>query len=1090
VSKSPLNLETLISKQTIRKSLISVLLAFVGLFIISVIYVSYLNSQSHDQNITQLTDKIDNTLLNFRQQVDNLAKNDLIINSIVDYSNRDNYLPIFFRSLTLNKSSKSTIVFTDYLGEVITGKNVEWYQKYAIQFNWKEKVFGEGKSYFEYSDLGLFVASPVLLSNSPEGAITSYVANVQELIQLPNNHSTLIYVNNHNKVLYSSNNNLIKQGNIFNGKSFTFWSIKSRDYLSGQVISLHPLISAYSNILWLAFIIIISLFYVFLGVTANVKRTAKYASDSMKELQNTLATAVINNGQGGAVIPGINEPVEFIAIRQEFNTILNNLFKQNISLEKFTSVINSLGEMLLVLDEQHNLMLNNQSFSLFCQDIGFSIPEDLPIILPEKFLNIEGKNSNFEIQYFLTTSETDDNVITVQWSSSHYIDNQGNIIGYIFVGVDVSLAKQLEVDLQVKNQAIDSAQTSIVIANAEKKELPIIYANKAFCKLSGYSIDEVLGKNCRFMQGDKTKADDIKIIKHAINNQETVTHTLTNHKKDGSEFINELTITPISNEHNVVTHYLGIQIDVTEREKTENYLKLAKQKAEESSQLKSEFLASMSHEIRTPMNGVIGMLDLLLNGSLNKEQEHNAEIAKNSAYSLLTIINDILDFSKIESGKLEIENLAFDLISLFGDVVKTHAQHAHEKGIELTLDLTNINIALVASDSGRIRQILNNLISNAIKFTEEGEVTITARLIKKVEGIATLHCEVLDTGIGIAPNRLEKVFESFTQADSSTTRLYGGTGLGLAITLKLCQLMHGSVTVTSQENVGSCFNFSVDLKIVESGEKYIPINLSHTTILILDEHKLSAQILCKQLQKWNANVVEANKHQSLQTQLEKYNFDVVFINSSFLNNSGIELVKHLPLKYIEETVFILMTKVNENQDKAFIHNAGFSHFFTKPATIDTLKCVLEDALHKDSLSSIEIFEESLTQTNNIQENIPILLVEDNRTNQLVAKKILSELGGEITLANNGKEAIDILNESDIAFKLVFMDCQMPILDGYKATEKIRSGEAGEKNKHITIIAMTANAMKGDKEKCLLYGMDDYVSKPINIEILREKILRW
>ncbi|MGJ8693337.1 MAG: response regulator [Thalassotalea sp.] len=1102
---SSVNLETLISKNTLKNSLPGVIVVFVILFFASVFYVVYENENSHQESIAHLTEKLDNTLSNFQQQVENLAKNDLIINSIVDDTNRDNYLPIFFRSLKLNNSLNTSIVFTDYTGEIITGKNPALHYEYGKHFNWQEQVLTNGLPYFEYSEVGIFAAAPVLLSTSPEGAIVSYIADLQDLIPVAESNLTLIYINKNNKVLYSSNSHLIANGSIFQEKNLLFWSKNSQPYLSGNIISLEPPLHAYGNILWLATIIIVSLIFIFLAVMTNVKSTAKYASHSMQELQKTLAAAITKQGQSVVITENDNEPIEFIAIRSEFETVLSHLFKQTISVQKFTSVINSLDEILLVLDEQQNIILNNDSFTVFCHHIGISIPQDISNILPNQSrFNSQGHNVNVEMSYSQHIQNNGGEAIAVQWSASDYIDDKGDVLGRIFVGKDISLAKKLEVELLIKNQAIDSAETSIIITDAEQNELPIIYANKAFSKLTGYALHEVMGQNCRLLQGKNTKPEDIAKIKTAITKQEALTATLTNYRKDGSEFQNELTINPITNEHGVVTHFLGIQLDVTEREAAAKYLTLAKQKAEESTKLKSEFLASMSHEIRTPMNGVIGMLDLLLMSKLTYEQHHNAEIAKDSAHSLLTIINDILDFSKIESGKLEFENAAFDLNSLFSHVVKAHAQQAHNQNVELILDTCAIETSIVTGDSSRLRQVLNNLISNALKFTVQGNVTISAQIQPYNEYFVSLDCQVSDTGIGIAQNRLAHVFDSFTQADSSTTRLYGGTGLGLAITSKLCQLMNGAVSVTSEEGVGSCFSFNIQLGLPKKSsaitkvENSLAFTLTEHNILILDQATLSANNLKNQLTQWGAKVVIADNKANGSEQMNNGNFTIVFIDSAYTNGEdsnndkscAIDLVEQLSTQDKSQIAFILMTSVNENQDQDFIRAAGFRSFFSKPATAETLKFVLSEVFNISPVAKLAIVDDSKKTTNQTTEKAKILLVEDNRINQLVAKKILLELGIEVTIADNGQAAIDILKSSQTAFELIFMDCQMPILDGYQATEQIRAGLASEQNSSLPIIAMTANAMKGDREKCLLHGMDDYISKPINIETIRDKILQW
>jgi PAS domain S-box-containing protein len=1077
------------NKETLRNSLIGMLMIFITFLCGSVTYVIHQTNETHQQNIINLTENLDKTRLHLQKQIENLAKNELIINSTVDNNTRDNYLPLFFRSFNFHNSSESSIVFTDHLGKIITGNNVALHQEYTGQFNWQKTVFSGASPYVEHSENELFIAVPVLFSGLPKGAIIAYLSNLQPLVPAVNSNSTLIYLNKNNQVLYSSNNQLIAQNSFFIEKNFRLWSKHKQPYLSGQVISIEPPLSAYGNLLWL--IILISLLLVFniFTLISNIKSNEKYASNSMKELQKTLTDAIVHDGNID-VAQKDNEPIEFFAIRQELNIVLKNLFDQTISLEKCTSIINSLGEILLVLDVHQNIILINNSFSQFCNNIGLSVPQNLSQIIPEKHLTVEDKKSNFNMEYQLSCQNNSDNLIILQWNTSHYRDKQGKILGIILVGKDITLAKKLEVELLIKTQAIDEAQTSIIITDAQQRHFPVIYANKAFCKLTGYSLNDIIGNNCRFMQGPSTNVSDIAKINKAISNKEAITITLTNYHKDGSEFQNELTINPISNKQGNITHFIGLQLDVTERQATANYLKLAKQKAEESTQLKSEFLATMSHEIRTPMNGIIGMLDILVRSQLTNEQLSNAEIAKDSAYALLTIINDILDFSKIESGKLEIENIAFDLISLFNSVLQTHAQQVHDKDVELIIDMTDLDVSSVIGDAGRIRQVLNNLISNATKFTEKGEVAITVKLVKQSKHRARLHCQISDTGIGIAENRLEHIFDSFTQADYSTTRLYGGTGLGLAITSKLCELMKGSVNVTSQKAVGSCFSFEIQLEIAESVEQDIPFKLNNTNILILDENKHSANVLKKQLQKWGANIVTEVNNESHTEYLEQKGLDLVFTDSSYTSGLAIELIEGLPLKTKEKITYILMTKANAKHNKSFVLGINFQHFLSKPITTDMLKLTLVAILNTPPLATEESCKAILPKERQPKQKLRILLVEDNRINQLVAKKVLSELSCDTTIVSNGEEAISTLNETLTPFTLIFMDCQMPILDGYQATKKIRAGAAGDINRIIPIIAMTANAMKGDREKCLIHGMDDYISKPININILQEKINIW
>jgi signal transduction histidine kinase/CheY-like chemotaxis protein len=402
----------------------------------------------------------------------------------------------------------------------------------------------------------------------------------------------------------------------------------------------------------------------------------------------------------------------------------------------------------------------------------------------------------------------------------------------------------------------------------------------------------------------------------------------------------------------------------------EQSLNLALIKAQDANIAKSQFLASMSHEIRTPMNGVIGMLHLLTQETLNEKQKHYTQVAKSSADSLLTLINDILDVSKIEAGKLDIEIINFDIHKLFNDLATNMSHRIQSEEVEIILDIQQIKETMVQGDPGRLQQILTNLLSNAIKFTKQGKITIRASLstcntnADDEYNEYQLRCDVIDTGIGIPNDKLSQLFESFTQADSSTTRKYGGTGLGLSIAKQLCQLMGGNIDVSSDIDRGSQFRFTIKL-----GRSDAPLS------------------------------------------------------------------------------------TNSNSDI------------------------------RDAISSHQQLEQYKNQN--------ILLVEDNRTNQLVALSIMKNLGLQADLAENGEEAIHKLKESeDQYYSIILMDCQMPIMDGFTATKNIRNGSANDGYCNIPIIAMTANAMQGDREECINAGMNDYLTKPINKKLLADCLVRY
>jgi len=532
-----------------------------------------------------------------------------------------------------------------------------------------------------------------------------------------------------------------------------------------------------------------------------------------------------------------------------------------------------------------------------------------------------------------------------------------------------------------------------------------------------------------------------------------------------------------------------------------------KRVAEEALKIKSEFLASMSHVIRTPMNGVLGMLTLLMDTKLTDDQIHKAYLAKESAESLLTLINDILDFSKIESGKIDFEDIDFDLSKMLGTLTETFGKQAQDKDVELILDTTQIEHVMVKGDPSRIRQVLTNLVSNAIKFTHYGEIIITASLYEDFDDSLNLLCDVKDTGIGIQQNKLDKVFESFTQVDASTTRKYGGTGLGLAIAKRLCQQMGGDLHAKSEKGKGSSFKFTVKLLLSETPTVNPPhINLNESNVIIVDQNSASRQVLSSQLVQLGAHTQEVSLGSEalalLETSTLSNQENIVFIDMQLPDMSALELATLIRKNTnFEQVKLIAMAPLATPHGKDFYDDTGFQTYAFKPLTDSSLRNALSFISNpslknntNQQIKNIVTSDHPVEDATNISwpANTRILLVEDIQINQLIVQGLLGVLGLSCDIAVNGLEALKILKniEQEQVYDIIFMDCQMPEMDGYKATEAIRRGKAGKAAKSTPIIAMTANAMKGDEEKCLASGMDDYISKPIEPETLKDKLVEW
>jgi PAS domain S-box-containing protein len=548
-----------------------------------------------------------------------------------------------------------------------------------------------------------------------------------------------------------------------------------------------------------------------------------------------------------------------------------------------------------------------------------------------------------------------------------------------------------------------------------------------------------------------------------------------------------------------------------QRKKTEAKLIAATEQAIAAAKAKSDFLASMSHEIRTPMNAVIGTLELLKTSSLDNLQMQQLELVHTSAMSLLHIVNDILDFSKIEAGKLDLEVIDFDLVGLLSSVVESFMQRAEEKGLNLILDLRRVSHQFVKGDPGRLRQILTNLLSNAIKFTEQGEIVVRAWSKDKSNQQLLFGCSVKDTGIGIAPEHVNLLFAPFTQADASTTRRYGGTGLGLAIVKQLCELMNGRISVTSCLDQGSEFVF--ELELAESNMDLTEIaqwQLNGARILLIDDSKTSREIHTDLLQRWGAEVEVFNSGSeaiaSLSQTCEPYEVIVVDLKST--DSTAAEVCRAVRSKQdFQNTKLLVLCSFAARGDAKTYAELGFDGYLPKPVTPSELYNALTRLIALDRMTqghpllTRHLLREQKDRLSDEKSSIlqlpqfsglSALLVEDNKVNQMVAKAMLAKLGVEVTLAENGVDAIDklkaIADRSQL--QLVFMDCQMPEMDGYEATRCIRQGEAGDLWRDIPIIALTANALKGDREKCVEAGMDDYITKPITLDALIKLLSQW
>jgi len=690
------------------------------------------------------------------------------------------------------------------------------------------------------------------------------------------------------------------------------------------------------------------------------------------------------------------------------------------------------------------------------------------------------------------------NIRTISWKNHLLHGADGNVSGVLSSGEDITEQKEAEQDLRDSEEKFRtisaSAKDAIIIMDDQGQ---VTYWNQSASRIFGFQKSEIIGKSLHPMLApdrpkDFNRSEMLEFQKTGKSSVIGRTLDLTVKRKDGIYIPIELSLSAVKLKGR--WNAIGIAREVAERKKAEQQVREARDKALDASKFKSQFLANMSHEIRTPMNAIIGMTDLALLTKLDTEQREYLEMVKSSADSLLALLNDILDFSKIEAGKLEVEFEPFNIREMIAATLGSLAIKAHQKNIELAYNINQNVPEKLMGDSMRIRQVIINLIGNAIKFTEIGEVLLNIIPINKSDKEVTLLFSVSDTGIGIPEEIRDRIFELFAQADGSTTRKYGGTGLGLAITSQLVKLMGGEIWVDSAPAKGSTFYFNIRFKLSKDTSmlKTEPGTaiLDGKKVLIVDDNETNRRILKDMVKNWNMIAIEAeNGFQTLEI-LNSINSEAdwpayILIDSNMPGMDGFTVVEKIRQIKGTKTVHIMMISSGSHLDGIKrCEELGIYGHLLKPINPAKLKSLMIEILDNKKMIDRKIRVKPSLLRNAVAVNV--LLAEDNPVNQRLAVKMLEKMGHTITLAGNGEEVLALFEKG--RFDLVLMDVQMPVMDGLIATAKIREMEKAG-NRHTPIVAMTAHALKGDRERCLAAGMDGYIAKPIKYNDLEREIMR-
>lgn len=770
--------------------------------------------------------------------------------------------------------------------------------------------------------------------------------------------------------------------------------------------------------------------------------------------------------------------------------------------EFLRAVINSVIEGIVAIDEETLVVLFNPAAErIFGYSAAEVLGRSVSILMPEphrsaheSYVRTFMRTGEAKVIGFgqeLTGQRKDGSLFPMYLSvSALYVGGKRRFVGVVR---DITEQKQAEDQLRKLSLAVEQSPAAVVITDVDGR---IEYVNPKFVRVTGYAPEEVKGQNPRMLKSGEMEPEDYRGLWETIRAGREWRGLFHNKKKNGELYWESASISPIKNARGVITHFVAVKEDISAQKEAEEALQEAKRVADEANQAKSEFLACMSHEIRTPMNAIIGMAELLAETPLNAQQRRYVDIFRSAGETLLGIIDDILDLSKIEAGRIGLESISFDLVDLVETTCEVMAIRAHEKGLELACHVEPRTPARVSGDPARLRQVLTNLLGNAIKFTEHGEVVLRVA----PSGAASegeLEFAVVDTGIGIPADKIATIFRRFTQADASTTRRFGGTGLGLTISRRLVQLMGGRFTVESREGEGSTFSFTVPLATAAAGQGKLgdrEPDLHGVRVLVVDDNATNRLILQDMLTRRGALVSEAADGPECLKSLERAQregtfFDVLLLDGRMPGMDGFGVAERIRREPALANVAIMMlTSDSRAGDIKRSQDLGMTGYLMKPVKRAELLRALGTALQQSPRHHEPAKERAPADLSSlVTRPLNVLLVEDSPDNRFLIEAYLRQTPIRLEMAENGREGLRKFREG--VFDLVLMDMEMPVMDGYAATQAIRALERETRRRPVPIIALTAYVLVEEVKKGLDAGCTAHLAKPIKKATLLEMIVR-